>query len=87
MKQYYFHKFNHPRKSFMVDMTAEERIIMQKHGEYRKPSVDIRTEIVLGPVFAPEDDYGIAVVSEILMGCNNYWYGQKEDCSRCASSI
>ena len=62
MKQYYFLKLNPPRKSFMADMTAEERVIMQKHVEYWKPYVDNGTVIVLGPVFAPEGGYGIAVV-------------------------
>ena len=61
-KQHFFLKLNPPRTSFTVDMTAEEKEIMQRHVEYWRPYVENGTVIVLGPVFDPKGGYGIAVV-------------------------
>lgn len=61
-KKYYFLKLNPPRASFMQDMTAEERAIMQQHVMYWKPYVENGTVIVLGPVLDPKGGYGISVV-------------------------
>ncbi len=36
-KMHFFLKLNPPRASFMMDMTSEERNIMQRHVEYWKP--------------------------------------------------
>ena len=58
----FYMKLNPPRASFMIDMTNEERDIMQRHVEYWKPFVNNGTVIVLGPVFDPAGGYGIAVV-------------------------
>ncbi|MGZ4055207.1 MAG: YciI family protein [Bacteroidia bacterium] len=62
-KKHYFLKLNPPRASFMMDMSDEERIIMQKHVAYWKPYVDNGTVIVLGPVFDPKGGFGIAVIA------------------------
>jgi len=62
-KQNFFLKLNPPRQSFTLDMTDEERNIMQKHVAYWKPYVDDGTVIVLGPVMDPKGGYGIAVVA------------------------
>jgi uncharacterized protein len=62
-KIHYFLKLNPPRTSFMNDMSAEEKSIMQKHVNYWKPYVKDETVIVLGPVFDPKGGYGIAVVA------------------------
>ena len=45
-----------------MDMTSEEKDIMQRHVEYWKPYVNDGTVIVLGPVLDPSGAYGIAVV-------------------------
>ena len=60
--QHYFLKLNPPRKSFMKDMTEDERKIMQKHVAYWAPFVEDGTVIVLGPVMDPASGYGIAIV-------------------------
>ena len=62
-KKQYFLKLNPPRATFMADMSAEERSIMQQHVAYWVPFVNDGTVIVLGPVFDPKGGYGIAVVA------------------------
>jgi uncharacterized protein len=59
----FFLKLNPPRASFTVDMTPEERLIMQQHVLYWKPYLADGTVIVLGPVADPKGGYGIAVVA------------------------
>ena len=61
-KKCFFLKLNPPRSSFMIDMTADEKIIMQKHVAYWDPFVNDGTVIVLGPVIDPKGGYGIAVI-------------------------
>ena len=60
--QHYFLKLNPPRKSFMQDMTEDEKMIMQKHVAYWATYVKDGTVIVLGPVMDPAGGYGIAVL-------------------------
>jgi hypothetical protein len=61
-KMYYFLKLNPPRPSFTLDMTAEERQIMQDHAVYWRPHVDNGTAIVIGPVLDPKGGYGVAIL-------------------------
>jgi uncharacterized protein YciI len=61
-KKSFFLKLNPPRSSFMMDMTAEEKSVMQKHVAYWAPYVSDGTVIVLGPVMDPKGGYGVAVV-------------------------
>jgi uncharacterized protein YciI len=61
-KKSFFLKLNPPRASFMLDMTDEERSIMQKHVAYWSTYVEDGTVVVLGPVMDPKGGYGIAVV-------------------------
>jgi uncharacterized protein len=60
--RHYFLKLNPPRKSFMQDMSDDERKIMKEHVTYWATYVEDGTVIVLGPVMDPEGGYGIAVV-------------------------
>ncbi len=62
-KKHFFLKLNPPRSSFTMDMTVEERSIMQKHVAYWAPYVDNGTVIVLGPVMDPKGGYGVAVLA------------------------
>jgi uncharacterized protein len=61
-KKYFFLKLMPPRSSFTLDMTPEERGIMQQHVIYWKPYLNDGTVIVLGPVADPKGGYGMAVV-------------------------
>ena len=60
--KHFFLKLNPPRSSFTLDMSGEERQIMQQHVVYWKPYVNNGTVIVLGPVADPKGGYGIAVI-------------------------
>jgi uncharacterized protein len=60
--RHYFLKLDPPRRSFMMDMTEDERKIMQQHVAYWVPFVEDGTVIVLGPVMDPAGGYGIAIV-------------------------
>lgn len=62
-KKNFFLKLNPPRASFTMDMSNDERVIMQKHVAYWAPYVQDGTVIVLGPVMDPKGAYGIAVVA------------------------
>ena len=62
-KKHFFLKLNPPRSSFMMDMTDDERNIMQNHVAYWAPFVDDGTVIVLGPVMDPKGGYGVAVLA------------------------
>ena len=46
----------------MLDMTDEERGIMQKHVAYWAPYVQDGTVLALGPVADPKGGFGIAIV-------------------------
>ena len=61
-KKSFFLKLNPPRASFMQDMNAQEKEVMQKHVAYWAPFVNDGTVIVLGPVMDPKGGFGIAVV-------------------------
>lgn len=63
IKKHFFLKLNPPRATFTLDMTAEERSVMQKHFAYWRPYVENGTVIVLGPVADLQGGYGIAVVA------------------------
>jgi uncharacterized protein YciI len=62
-KQPFFIKSTPPRPSFMMDMTAEERTVMQEHVAYWTALLDEGIAIVFGPVMDPKGGYGVAVVS------------------------
>ena len=53
-KLHFFLKLNPPRASFTIDMTDEEKLVMQHHVNYWKTYVDNGTVLVLGPVFDPK---------------------------------
>lgn len=60
-KKHFFLKLNPPRPSFTVDMSDNERKIMQEHVTYWSTYIKEGIIIVLGPVFDPKGGYGIAV--------------------------
>src|SRR5437773_1668664 len=62
-KKHFFLKLVPLRTTFTIDMSEEERNIMQKHINYWAPYVNDGTAIVLGPVMDPKGGYGIAVVA------------------------
>ncbi len=62
-KQQFFLKLNPPRPTFMMDMTADEKAIMQKHVSYWTGLLNENIAIVFGPVLDPKGGHGVGVVS------------------------
>lgn len=62
-KQQYFLKLNPPRTSFMMDMSDDEKNIMQAHVAYWMGLLNNGIAIVFGPVMDPAGGYGAGVVS------------------------
>lgn len=56
---YFFIRTQSPRPTFHLDMTAEERGIMEKHVAYWSEKAVNGTAIVFGPVVDPKGGYGI----------------------------
>ena len=51
-----------PRPTFALDMSDEERAIMDRHAEYWKPVVESGRMVVFGPVLDHSGSWGLAVV-------------------------
>ena len=62
-KQQFFLKLNPPRPTYMIDMTVDEKAIMQKHVAYWTRLLNKNIAIVFGPVRDPKGGYGVGVVS------------------------
>jgi uncharacterized protein len=62
-KQTFFLKLNPPRPTFAMDMTSDERSVMQNHVAYWTSLLEQGIAIVFGPVFDPKGGYGAGVVS------------------------
>ncbi len=58
---YFFVKTQNPRPTFHLDMTAEERAVMNKHVEYWSEKATRGIAIVFGPVMDPKGVYGMGV--------------------------
>jgi len=58
---YFFVKTQKPRPTFQLDMTAEERLIMERHVAYWSEKATQGIAIVFGPVMDPKGVYGIGV--------------------------
>jgi uncharacterized protein YciI len=51
-----------PRPSFALDMTDEERDIMDRHAAYWQPFIDSGRMVVFGPVVDSSGSWGLGVV-------------------------
>jgi uncharacterized protein len=51
-----------PRPTFALDMTDEERVIMERHAAYWQPRVDEGRMVVFGPVLDETGSWGLGVV-------------------------
>lgn len=56
-----FVRTNNPRPTFHLDMTADEKRLMQQHVEYWSEQAENGTAVVFGPVLDPRGVYGIGV--------------------------
>jgi hypothetical protein len=58
---YFFVRTQNPRPTFHIDMTTEERSVMQRHVAYWSEKATQGIAIVFGPVMDPKGVYGIGV--------------------------
>ncbi len=58
---FFFVRTQNPRPTFNLDMTAEERDVMQRHVAYWSEKAQQGIAIVFGPVMDPQGVYGIGV--------------------------
>jgi uncharacterized protein len=58
---YYVYRLLPPRPSFHLDMTADERAIMDQHAGYWQQKVDAGEVIVYGPVLVGDSSWGLGV--------------------------
>ena len=63
MKLHFFVKLTPHRATFVIDMTAEERQVMQEHAAYWAEQMRKGNVIVFGPVLDPSGAYGAGVVA------------------------
>src|SRR6185369_16641144 len=61
-KKYYALTLVPPRPTFAMDMTTEERNIMQQHVAYWMQLMNQGKVIVFGPVLDPAGPYGLGVI-------------------------
>lgn len=62
MKRHFLIKLIPPRPSFAVDMTDDEKRLMQEHGAYWTKLAEKGTALLFGPVLDPAGSYGIGVI-------------------------
>jgi hypothetical protein len=58
---YFFVKAQNPRPTFHLDMTPDERILMERHIAYWSDKAACGIALVFGPVMDPQGVYGIGV--------------------------
>ena len=58
---YFFIKTQNPRPTFHLDMTTEERAVMEKHVAYWSEKATRGIAIDFGPVMDPKGVYGMGV--------------------------
>jgi uncharacterized protein len=62
MKRHFLIKLIPPRPSFALDMSEEERELMQQHIAYWTALAEKGVALCFGPVLDPAGSYGIGVV-------------------------
>jgi uncharacterized protein YciI len=61
-KKYFLLKSRAYRQTFHLDMTDEERAIMQQHIAYWKDKTEKGICVVFGPVMEPSGNWGLGIV-------------------------
>ena len=51
-----------PRPTFALDMSEEERALMQRHAAHWQPLIDSGQMVVFGPVLEASGSFGLGVV-------------------------
>lgn len=63
MKRHFLIKLIPPRPSFALDMTNEEKQLMQQHVAYWTKLAETGVALLFGPVADPAGSYGIGIVA------------------------
>jgi uncharacterized protein YciI len=61
-KQHYYFKLIAPRPTFAQDMTAEERALMEEHGNYCAREFEAGKILLYGPVMASDGAFGLGIL-------------------------
>jgi uncharacterized protein len=61
--KYFLCKLIPPRPTFSMEMTDQEKAVMQKHADYWREQASKRFAIVVGPVLDPKGVWGVAVLA------------------------
>ena len=59
---YFCYRLSGPRPGFPADMTVAEQAAMDRHAAYWAEQVAAGAAIAVGPVFAPDGVFGLAVL-------------------------
>ena len=51
-----------PRPNFALDLSDEERAVMERHGAHWQPWIESGRMVAFGPVLDPSGSWGLAVV-------------------------
>jgi hypothetical protein len=60
-QQHFFVRLIPPRATFPMDMTAEEKLLMQEHVRYTQEKFAAGKVLLYGPVMATAGPFGMAV--------------------------
>jgi uncharacterized protein len=60
-KQHFFARLIPPRATFPMDMTAEERLLIEEHVRYTQEKFAAGKVLLYGPVMATAGAFGMAV--------------------------
>ena len=60
-KQHFFVRLIPPRPTFPMDITPDEKLLMQEHARYTRESFDAGKILIYGPVMIPGGAFGMAV--------------------------
>jgi uncharacterized protein YciI len=61
-KQHYYFKLIAPRPTFPMDMTDQERALMEEHGAYCAREFEAGKLLLYGPVMAPGGAFGVGIL-------------------------
>ena len=61
-KQHFYFKLIAPRPTFPMDITEQEKALMDEHGAYFAREFEAGKLLLYGPVMAPQGAFGIGIL-------------------------
>jgi uncharacterized protein YciI len=62
MKKHYFLKLIPPRPTFVLDMSDDEKLLMNEHGRYLHEHFTAGRVLLYGPVMANDGTFGVSIL-------------------------